>query len=231
MALTLDRRSFIDILGEGQGDVGGAMLPPPEGVWGMPPEILQTLPGYDPDVAKNRAEARNIMQSLGYGPDKPLQVKVAARNIPLYRDPAVILIDQLKEIYIAGELELIETANWFPKLARKDYVVGLENGGSGVDDPDQQFYENYACGAERNLTGYCNPELEKLFERQSIEADQEKRRRLVWEIDKKLQQDGARLIIYHLRGATCWQPRVKGLTTMMNSIYNGYRYEDLWLDN
>jgi len=231
MALSLDRRSFIDILGEGQGDVGGAMLPPPEGVWGMPPEILQTLPGYDPDVAKNRAEARNIMQSLGYGPDKPLQVKVAARNIPLYRDPAVILIDQLKEIYIAGELELIETANWFPKLARKDYVVGLENGGSGVDDPDQQFYENYACGAERNLTGYCNPELEKLFERQSIEADQEKRRRLVWEIDKKLQQDGARLIIYHLRGATCWQPRVKGLTTMMNSIYNGYRYEDLWLDN
>jgi len=73
--------------------------------------------------------------------------------------------------------------------------------------------------------------LKKLFERQSIEADQEKRRRLVWEIDKKLQQDGARLIIYHLRGATCWQPRVKGLTTMMNSIYNGYRYEDLWLDN
>src|SRR5438876_224108 len=197
MSLSLDRKAFIDIITEGQGDVGGTMLPPPEGVWGMPPEILQTLPGYGPDVARNRAEARNIMQSLGYGSDKPLQVKVAARNIPLYREPAVILIDQLKEIYIAGELELIETANWFPKLARKDYMVGLENGGSGVDDPDQQFYENYACGAERNITGYCNPELETLFERQSIEADQEKHRRLVWEIEKRLQEDGARLIIYH----------------------------------
>ena len=30
------------------------MLPPPDGLWGMPPEVLQTLPGYDPDVAKNR---------------------------------------------------------------------------------------------------------------------------------------------------------------------------------
>jgi peptide/nickel transport system substrate-binding protein len=53
--LALDRRSFIDILAEGQGDIGGAMLPPPAGVWGMPPDILATIPGYGPDVAKNRA--------------------------------------------------------------------------------------------------------------------------------------------------------------------------------
>jgi ABC-type transport system substrate-binding protein len=118
LALTLDRKSFIDILGEGQGDVGGAMLPPPEGLWGMPSEMLKRLPGYDPDVKKeDRERARKLMQRLGYGPDKRLPIKIAARNIPLYRDPAVILIDQLKEIYIDGELELIETANWFPKLA------------------------------------------------------------------------------------------------------------------
>ncbi|MFN2638284.1 MAG: hypothetical protein ABR585_14820, partial [Gemmatimonadaceae bacterium] len=36
-----------------------------EGVWGMPPEMVQTLFGYGPDVAKNRAEAREIMQKLG----------------------------------------------------------------------------------------------------------------------------------------------------------------------
>jgi hypothetical protein len=35
---------------------------------------------------------------MGDGPDNPLAVKVAARNIPLYRDPEVMLIDQLKEI-------------------------------------------------------------------------------------------------------------------------------------
>src|SRR5216683_559218 len=56
MALTLDRKAFIDIIAEGKGDIGGTMLPAPEGVWGMPPEMLKTLPGYDPDVAKNRAE-------------------------------------------------------------------------------------------------------------------------------------------------------------------------------
>src|SRR6266403_1835056 len=57
MALSLDRQAFIDIITEGQGDIGGAMQPPPEGVWGMPPEMLKTLPGYNPDVQNNRAEA------------------------------------------------------------------------------------------------------------------------------------------------------------------------------
>src|SRR5271155_1023827 len=230
LVLALDRKSFIDILAEGQGDIGGAMLPPPAGVWGMPPDFLETVIGYDPDVQRNRIEARKIMEKLGYGPDKRLNIKVSTRNIALFRDPAVILIDQLKDIYIDGELDPVETANWFPKVARKDYQIGQNNTGSGVDDPDQQFYENYGCGSERHYTGYCNPELEQQFARQSMEADPEKRRKLVWEIDKKLQEDGARPIIYHFRAATCWQPKVKGLTIMVNSQFNGWRFEDLWLD-
>jgi peptide/nickel transport system substrate-binding protein len=229
LVLALDRESFIDILAEGQGDIGGAMLPP-AGVWGMPPDNLASIPGYGSDVARNRAEAHEIMQMLGYGPDKRLAIKVAARNIPAYRDPAIILIDQLKQIGIDGELDPIETANWFPKLARKDYQIGLNNTGSGVDDPDQQFFENYGCGSERNYTGYCNAELEQRFVAQSEIADRDKRRHLVWDIDKQLQEDGARPIISHNRGATCMQPPVKGLTIMVNSQYNGWRMEDVWLD-
>jgi len=230
LALSLDRKGFIDILTEGKGMIGGAMMPPPDGVWGLPPDMLEQLPGYDPDVQKNRAEAQEIMRKLGYGPDRRLKVKVTARNIPTLRDPAVILADQLKEIYIDGELDIVETANWFPKLARKDFQVGFVFIPGGVDDPDQQFYENYACGSERNYSGYCNREIEKMFEQQSIEADQNKRKHLAWEIDKKLQADGARPIIYYPRDVTCWQPQVKGLTTMANSGFNGWRMEDVWLD-
>jgi peptide/nickel transport system substrate-binding protein len=230
MALTLDRKSFIDILSDGQAKIGGAMLPPPEGLWGMPPELLNTIPGYDPDVQKNRRAAQEIMHKLGYGADQRLALKVATRNINSFRDPAVILIDQLKEIYIDGELDVVETANWHAKVTRKDYSVALNGTGSGVDDPDQQFYENYACGSDRNYSGYCNPELDKQFERQSMEADQEKRKKLVWQIDRKLQEEAARPIILHGIAATCWQPQVKGLTMMVNSIYNGWRFEDVWLD-
>jgi peptide/nickel transport system substrate-binding protein len=63
-----------------------------------------------------------------------------------------------------------------------------------------------------------------------MEADPEKRKRLVWEIDKKLQEVGARPMIYHNRAPSCCYPQVKGLRIMVNGIYNGARYEDLWLD-
>src|SRR5207249_6379621 len=122
---------------------------------------------------------------------------VSTRNIPQYRDPAVILIDQLKQIYIDGDLEEIDTVNWYPKVMRKDFVVGLNLGENGLDDPDQTFYENFACGAERNYTGYCNRELEQAFDRQSMEADIEKRNGLDCEIDKKLKADGSRPRINH----------------------------------
>jgi peptide/nickel transport system substrate-binding protein len=188
------------------------------------------LPGYGPDVENNRGEARRIMQQLGYGPDMHLTLKVATRNIANYRDPAVILLDQLKEIYIDADLDLVETADWLAKITRKHYAVGLNLTGGAVDDPDQQFYENYACGSERNYTDYCSPELEKLFDQQSRETDRSQRKSLVWEIDRKLQQDEARPIIYYARYGTCWQPYVKGLMLMNNSIYNGWRFEDVWLD-
>ena len=88
-------------------------MPPPEGVWGMPSDVLRQLPGYDPDVQKNRIEARKIMEQFGYGPDKRLKVKIATRNIPAYRDPAVIVVDQLKGSYFDGELDAVETVNYF----------------------------------------------------------------------------------------------------------------------
>jgi peptide/nickel transport system substrate-binding protein len=229
MALSLDRKAFIDIILQGHGDQGGTMLPAPEGVWGLPPDILKTIPGYG-DVKKDRAEAQAMMKKLGYGPDKPLKIKVSTRNLATYRDPAVVLIDQLKEIYINAELEPVESGAWFAKVARNDYSVGLNLTGNGIDDPDQAFYENFACGSERNYTHYCNKEIEKLFDGQSVETDLAKRKKLVWEIDKKLQEDVARPILFHARTGTCWKPYLKNMTIMNNSAYNGYRYEDIWLD-
>ena len=188
------------------------------------------MPGYEPDVAQNRKQAREIMQKLGYGPDKHLAIKVTTRDLPFFRDTAVILIDQLKEIYVDGELEPVDTTQWFPRLYRKDFTVALNFTGNGIDDPDQNFYENYTCGAEGNYIKYCSPELDQMVDRQSMEADMEKRKALVWQIERKLAEEGIRPVIMYFTAGNCRQPYVKGLTLMSNSIYNGWRMEDVWLD-
>ena len=142
----------------------------------------------------------------------------------------MLLISQLKEIYIDAELEVVDTTQWYPKIMRKDFAVILQVTESGVDDPDQAFYENYVCGSDRNYSGYCNPDLDKLVDQQSTEANQEKRKKLVWQIERILADDAVRPVIFYPRGGTCKQPWVKGLTIMVNSIYNGWRFEDVWLD-
>ena len=112
---------------------------------------------------------------------------------------------------------------------RKDYTVGL-NGAQSGPDPDPILDLFYGCGSTLNVNGYCNPEVDKLIEQQSTEADPGRRLQLVWAIERKLAEDGARPIIFYDRRATCWQPNVKGLTIMVDSLFNGNRYEDLWLD-
>src|SRR5215472_12059780 len=74
----------------------------------------------------------------------------STRNTAVYRDPVAILIDQLKEISIDGGLESVETANWVPKVIRKDFRIGLNVLGTAVDDPDVYFYQNYVCSSARN---------------------------------------------------------------------------------
>jgi peptide/nickel transport system substrate-binding protein len=230
IALSLDRQGMIDILADGQGAVGGALLPPPDGVWGMSPKTLETLPGYGPDVAKNREQGRAVMRKLGYGPENRVAVKLLTRNVPGYRDTAIVAISQLREVYIDAELEIIDTATYFPRIMRKDYKLAVDVSTGGIDDPDQKFYENYVCGAERNLTGYCDPETDKLIDAQSMEADPEKRRQLVWQVERRLAEDASRPVLLYSRFANCKQPRVKDLVTVTNSRFNGWRMEDVWLD-
>jgi peptide/nickel transport system substrate-binding protein len=230
IALSLDRKAFIDILGDGQGDIGTALLPAPEGQWAMPKEMMQKLPGYDPDVQKSRAEAQTMMRSLGYGPDNRINLKIVTRNLPDFRDPASIASDQLKNVWMDSEVDAVETANFLPRLMRSDFVIALTAIGSGLDDPDQNFYENYICDSKRNYTRYCSHEVDSMIDQQSMETDPTKRHELVWKIDRRIQEDVARPILYYMRKATCWSPAVNGLKLQVNSIYNGWRMEDVWVN-
>ena len=77
---------------------------------------------------------------------------------------------------------------------------------------------------------FCDPEVDGLIEQQSRESNPQRRKALLWAVERRLAEDGARPIIFCSRAGTCWQPYVKGLTIMVDSLHNENRYEDLWLD-
>jgi peptide/nickel transport system substrate-binding protein len=230
LALTLDHKAFNDLMTDGLPGTGGVLLPPPDGIWGVPPDMLATFPGYGPDVAKNREDARALMRKHGYGPDNRLTVKIFTRDIPTFRDPALILADHLKEIYVDAAMDVADTTLYYNRIYKKDFSIGMNATGASLDDPDQSYYEFFICGSLRNYSNYCNKDVEAMVDAQSQEIDPLKRKKIVWDLERKAAENVARPITYHSHQAGCWQDYVKNYDMMVNSIYNGWRFEDVWLD-
>ena len=229
MMLGLDRQAFIDILSLGEAYLAVNMMAPPEGSWGMPLDELKKLPSYG-DPAVQREQAHKIMAKLGYGPNNRLKVKVGTRDFNTFRDPAVILVDQLNRIYFDAELEIIESSVWYNRLFKKDYTVALNLAGAGIDDPDGVLKMGFSCRSDANFSKYCNPQVDALLDQQSAEFDQKKRKELVWQIERILVEDVARPVIYHGKQGTCWHPHFKGHVQQENSIYNNWRFDHVWLE-
>ncbi len=58
LVLSIDRKSFVDIINQGDAQLGGTMQPVTDGVWGLPPEMYDSVPGYGSDVAEEPARPR-----------------------------------------------------------------------------------------------------------------------------------------------------------------------------
>ena len=230
LALAIDHKAFYSIMNEGLEATGASMLPPPDGIWGAPPEMVETFTGYSLDVPKSREQARALMRKSGFGPEKRLKLQIFTRNTETFRNAALILTDHLKEIYIDAEVDAVDTTLYYNRMFKRDFTVGMNTTGQSLDDPDQVFYENFGCGSLRNYTNYCNRDLQAAFDQQSQETDIAKRRQLVWEIERKLADDVARPVTHRGLQAACWLGHVKNYGVHVNSIYNGWRFEDVWLD-
>jgi peptide/nickel transport system substrate-binding protein len=205
-------------------------MPTPEGAWGLDKADLASIPGYGPDLEKRREEARKLMREAGYGPDKPLTFVLSTRDVARYRDTSILILDDLSKIYVKGEMKAIDTAIWSNTLAKRNYTVAVRSRGQAMDDPDVSFYESFSCTSRNNVDGYCNKDMEALFEQQSATIDQAARKRLVKEIDKKLQMDTVRPTITFAALPYCRRPYVKGYVPSMNSQYSNLRMENVWLD-
>jgi peptide/nickel transport system substrate-binding protein len=230
IALALDRNAFLASL-HGGGRLGGVMMTAPYGAWGLTPAQLESVPGFGKDVEKNRAEARKLMEEAGYGPKNPLKVPIFVRaSSPAFVAGATLTSDQLRHIYIESTVEVKEYSIFTGAIIKGAYQLGFETSGSAIDDPDVVLYENFMCASIRNYNKYCSKEVEAKIDEQSQTLDPAKRRQLVNALDLLLQQETARVAVYHSTSSACWHPYVKGYLRSKNGIYTHHRMEDVWMD-
>jgi peptide/nickel transport system substrate-binding protein len=228
ISLAMDRQAFVQGVRHGGAKVGTTVMPRPFGAWGLPDKEMRGLPGYrgsQPD----KAESRRLLAAAGYGPGKPLRVELTTRAFAIYVDLASFVADQLRQVGVEATVKQIETSQFFPTLTRRDYLIGANLTAAAVDDPDVYFYENYKCGTSRNYTDYCSEQVDRLIDQQSQELDRDKRMKIVWEIQRRLEADVARPMLgWRNEYFTQW-PYVRNLVPH-HSLYNYGRMQDVWLD-
>ncbi len=230
ISLALDREAFAAST-QGDGRVGAMMLVPPYGVWGLSPEQLATVPGYGKNRERNLAEARKLMAEAGYGPNKKLKTSFMVRlSNPLGLIGGSLMSDQLRSIYIEGDIEQKEYTIFQGAMMKGAYELGYHSTSAALDDPDIVFYEKFKCGSMRNYAHYCNAEAEAMIDEQSATVDPVKRKKLVQALELKVMQDVALPTLFQSTNRQCWYPHVKGYVMAANSSQTHLRLEDVWLD-
>ena len=225
----IDRRALVQAVHQGGAVIGAGLAPKPWGFWGLAEKDLVGLPGYGAKAAEEKALAKKLMAEVGFSAQKPLKVEIATRAIAVYVDMASFVVNELKQVGIDATLKQIDTAQWHATATRGDYQIGANLTGVGPDDPDANYYENYACGSPRNYSFYCNEQVMKMFDAQSQELDPKKRLALNAAIQKRLEADAARPILdWKVDYFTVW-PHVKNLIPHQ-SIYNFGRMQEVWSD-
>ena len=224
----IDRRALVTAVYQGGSTLGASMVPRPYGVWGMLEADLRVIPGYGP-AADEKATARKLLGEAGFTPGSPLRLEMVTRNLPAFVDLGGFVLSELKRVGVDASLRPVDSSQWFSLQARGEFQLGADRTGLEPDDPDANFYENYACGSSRNYSHYCDEAIAQLIEQQSQELDQAKRLALVREIQLKLEQAASRPVLeWRLDYFTMW-PHVKNLVPH-HSLYSWGRLQDVWRD-
>ena len=228
LSLAIDRRAYVTAVHAGSAIVGASLLPKPWGAWGLLEKDVAQLPGYGKS-AQDKERARRLLAETGFGPGKPMRVEMVTRAIAIYLDFAAFVVNELKTVGVEATLKQIETAQWHPMVTRREFQIGANLTGLGLDDPDANFYENYACGSPRNYGDYCDETVTRLIEEQSQELNPAKRAALVAQIQRKLEEDAARPTMGWRVDRFARHAYVKNLIPHQ-VVYNCCRLQDVWLD-
>jgi len=185
MSLALDRYDMAKTLTPLTGLDTVSGLIPPGAPWALSSEELQALPGFGKDSEANLKEAKRLLAEAGY-PDG-FKTVLTNRSIKLpYIDMGVYVVSAWKKVGIEAEHRLEESASWTKVRRNRDFEVLLDPmGTAAVADPDEILVK-FTTGASANFGRFSDPVVDKLFEQQKVELDEQKRVHLAKELQKEV---------------------------------------------
>jgi len=163
--------------------VGSLMHPDSE--WGLKPEEMHDLAGFNPDHEANIQEAKKLLAEAGY-PDG-FKTILTNRSIKLpYIDMGVYLVSAWKKIGVNAEHKVEESATWTATRRNRDFELFVDPFGSAAGGDPDEMLSKFLTGSSDNWGRFSDPEVDALYKQQQVELDEQKRIELVKELQRKV---------------------------------------------
>jgi peptide/nickel transport system substrate-binding protein len=235
LALSVNKDDFNQAQFLGTSSHGGPM--PPGSEWALTEEELLQVPGYkgigdgqESDMEARWAEARKLYSAANF--DLGQERGLFSWDTASFSVWCEVILDGLRNAGLENvKLTLTDRGTYDERLTNRDYGDIAGNSRSAViPDPTPVFADSYIEGAGRHYSGLVIPEVEDLFVKQEAELDYNKR----FEIQNELQRVFVSkwpldISVFTVTNEAIWN-YVKDYGPIYSSMYQGRKYENLWLD-
>jgi peptide/nickel transport system substrate-binding protein len=185
LAYATDRATLIKYLMRGQARAAASLLPPNH--WAYDPDVRQY--DFDPARAEQLLDAAGFKRGAG-GVRFRLEFKTSTEEYSRLLSEAIA--DEWQRVGVAVELRPLEFATFYADLQRGSFQVSAQRWVGGNNDPD--IFESVFSSKKippngSNRGHYRNPQLDALLDQARMEMDREKRKALLWEIQRIVAED------------------------------------------
>jgi peptide/nickel transport system substrate-binding protein len=180
----IERKAIYDKVFAGLGIPGGPMTPAAI-AWVLPDAELEKLPGFKKDRNAELTEAKQLLTAAGF-PDG-FEDTMTTVTAFMTNDEADLYVPQVARIGVKYKLENVGTDynTFLQREIKREYSAAATLFLSGAF-PDAQLNQYHYTGASRNYADFSDPKLDAMMDAQSKEFDINKRKQIVFDIQREL---------------------------------------------
>ncbi len=223
----IDRKQLVDKVLYGHATLGVSLVAP--GIEGFCEPCKALIPPYDP------AKAKQTLDEAGWkpGPDgvrvkdgKRLAFPATVYNLEPYPEAYTVIQAQLRDIGVALDVQVTETAKVFEMYQQKTH--GLWSTSLPHDTPFQATYNFLYSSANR--FSWKNAEVDALLEKASTSTDKAARESAYVDAQKIALQNALFVPFFHEQGLVAVSSKVHGFKPYgyVNSVF--HKMTDTWVE-
>ncbi len=215
LSMAIDRKLLVENVTRMNQTVGTSFSPP--GLLAGYEAPISAGHGFDP------SEARRLLKAAGYGPDRPLAVRVILNTNGGHENPAQAITQMWRDhLGVSATTQSVEWNTLIDLRKAGDFVIS-RGGWLGDYSEPSTFLELFKTGDKNNDAGYSNPAFDRLLTEAKTTLDPTRRMALYAQAETVVLRDAPVTPLYYYANLDIYDPQ-----KMTGVELNPWRSPPIW---